>query len=333
MTTRSSDLWFSDGNIVLQAGNTQFKVFQGILAVRSPIFRDMLAMPQAADVELVEGCPLVHMPDEEADAVAFLNAIYHPSSFPSYPNPTTLDTILGCLSLAHKYEVDDLRRRALVHLSSGFPSSLKWLDTISTTKSEEMPFPWRRTWDPAMKNSSVALLRLIRVANVVGAVWILPITFLQLSATSDPLTILDDLTAVDVLGPLREFRIRFNSMLLAADQRTTIAFSDPVDVAGCTNPPGCRRARLLSINELQTRMGVPRVARVAPLRLMGHAQSILERKVNSGDLCSPCGEALRVAQRERFESFWNSLPGLWNLPTWPELEVMKNDALGSNIFV
>ena len=35
MGLEKQDLWFSDGNIVLQAGTSQFKVFHGILDARS----------------------------------------------------------------------------------------------------------------------------------------------------------------------------------------------------------------------------------------------------------------------------------------------------------
>lgn len=73
-----SDVWFEDGNIVIQAERTQFKVYRGTLAVHSPIFKDMFAIPQPP-IEgegTVEGCPVVHLSDTAADVTIVLKAIF-----------------------------------------------------------------------------------------------------------------------------------------------------------------------------------------------------------------------------------------------------------------
>lgn len=38
--------WFSDGNIILQAETTLFKVHRSILATSSPVFAGMFSIPQ-----------------------------------------------------------------------------------------------------------------------------------------------------------------------------------------------------------------------------------------------------------------------------------------------
>jgi hypothetical protein len=37
----ASDLWFDDGNLVLEVGDKKFKIYKGLLARASPIFRGM----------------------------------------------------------------------------------------------------------------------------------------------------------------------------------------------------------------------------------------------------------------------------------------------------
>ena len=73
-----SKIWFKDGNIVLQAGGTQFKVYQGLLAESSPVFADMFSVPQppVADAELVEGCAVVHLTDSVIDVTFVLEALF-----------------------------------------------------------------------------------------------------------------------------------------------------------------------------------------------------------------------------------------------------------------
>ncbi|KAJ7700677.1 hypothetical protein B0H17DRAFT_882729, partial [Mycena rosella] len=75
---RVEELWFEDGNLVLQAGNSQFRLHRSILAARSPVFQDMLSFPQPPESELVEGCPLVRLPDAESEVTVFLKAIFIP---------------------------------------------------------------------------------------------------------------------------------------------------------------------------------------------------------------------------------------------------------------
>ena len=57
------ELWFRDGNVVLIAETTCFRVHVSILSRSSTVFRDMLelATPSASadDIEMMEGCPVV----------------------------------------------------------------------------------------------------------------------------------------------------------------------------------------------------------------------------------------------------------------------------------
>ena len=57
--TREADLWYDDGDIVIQAETTQFRVSKGVLASFSDIFKDMSSIPQPlSDEEVIDGCPV-----------------------------------------------------------------------------------------------------------------------------------------------------------------------------------------------------------------------------------------------------------------------------------
>ena len=72
-----SEPWFNDGNIVIWAGHTQFRVHRGVLSRHSVIFRDMfgLAEPEAGG-QMVDGCPVVHLSDAAEDVRHVLEALY-----------------------------------------------------------------------------------------------------------------------------------------------------------------------------------------------------------------------------------------------------------------
>jgi hypothetical protein len=72
-----SEIWYEDGNIILQAEQTQFRVFRGILSASSDVFRDMFAMPQPGEGEfLVEGCAVVQLTDLAEDWRYILKALF-----------------------------------------------------------------------------------------------------------------------------------------------------------------------------------------------------------------------------------------------------------------
>jgi hypothetical protein len=68
--------WLEEGNIILQAENTRFRVLQSLLSSNSPVFQDMFAIPQPCHQELIDGCPLVFLQDPPEDLTILLNGMF-----------------------------------------------------------------------------------------------------------------------------------------------------------------------------------------------------------------------------------------------------------------
>ncbi|KAJ6453962.1 hypothetical protein C8R45DRAFT_782512, partial [Mycena sanguinolenta] len=156
------DLWFADHNLVLQAGNRQFRVSGGILAARSSVFRDMLSIPQPHTKPLVDGCPVVVLHDAPADAEYFLKAIFDSGMqiLRTAPALFNFHVVAGILRLSTKYDVEYLRHRALLHLSAALPGSLAEHDS-------------RDRIGPFDAEEEVELPLLI-LAHELGLTWALP---------------------------------------------------------------------------------------------------------------------------------------------------------------
>src|ERR1700734_3586787 len=77
-SSRSTDYWFDDGNVVLQVESTLFRVHRSILSMHSEVFRGMFSVPQpvAVDGDLVDNCPVVQLPDRAVDWTHVLKAFY-----------------------------------------------------------------------------------------------------------------------------------------------------------------------------------------------------------------------------------------------------------------
>jgi hypothetical protein len=74
----SKTLWFEDGNLILEAEDTRFRVYRGILVKHSAVFHDILSIPQSSTQELFEGLPVIRVHDSSEDITYLLRALYEP---------------------------------------------------------------------------------------------------------------------------------------------------------------------------------------------------------------------------------------------------------------
>ncbi|KAJ7463494.1 hypothetical protein B0H11DRAFT_2240965 [Mycena galericulata] len=159
---RVDQLWFNDGTLVLVTHTSLFRIYAGLLAKESPVFHDMLQLPQPENRETIDGCPVVRLQDNGRDVEYFLKALFDYKFFLPFPSPTDFDTISGIIRLSKKYEVEALLKRALVHLASAFP----------TAPAE---YPGSSSWKLADQEIRVVLFALE---------WILPVAFYRVCAQS-----------------------------------------------------------------------------------------------------------------------------------------------------
>lgn len=79
VATRAADLWFDDGNVVLVAEETGFKVYKGILCREARVFEDMFSMPASDAQATYEGVlPLIKVQESVQDFTSFLSALFNP---------------------------------------------------------------------------------------------------------------------------------------------------------------------------------------------------------------------------------------------------------------
>lgn len=78
-TTRKRDeeFWFEDGTIILIVQEIEFRIYKGLLASQSPVFKDVLSLPQTtlpllACKDGTSPCAEVCLPDSARDWRAVL---------------------------------------------------------------------------------------------------------------------------------------------------------------------------------------------------------------------------------------------------------------------
>ncbi|GJE91294.1 BTB/POZ domain-containing protein [Phanerochaete sordida] len=123
--TKSVDIWYADGSVVLVADKTAFRVHTSILACSCEVFRDMASIPQPTgedSSETFEGCPVLRLQDSTGDLHHFLKAIYDFSYFrPGVKKP--FPVVAAILRLSTKYIAPVLRAQAIEMFTSAYPAT------------------------------------------------------------------------------------------------------------------------------------------------------------------------------------------------------------------
>ncbi|KAJ7142086.1 hypothetical protein C8R43DRAFT_1016273 [Mycena crocata] len=316
---RFEELWFEDGNVVVQAGNRQFRVFRGILAARSPVFKDMFSFPQPTDSETVDVCPLVRFTDSAEDVTVFLKAIFEPSFFLPFPAPTDFDAITGCLRLGQKYQVDYLRSRALIHLTSRYPMSLSAFDQFAWQENDRIPLDCR-----------ICVMQLCRELD---CPWILPFAFYYFA-----IHFLDvsEVIFEEILyrGNPTGLSERDQHLFLVGHHRQshkTVSrilqfFLDPLAVDGCTSPAQCISGR---IDAYTSALKVMETDPNSPLDFWNQYDWISLESAHT--ICPACLESLKISHQGARQKLWDEIPGIYGLPSWSELEGLRDAAIGDGL--
>ncbi|KAJ7715501.1 hypothetical protein B0H14DRAFT_3013857, partial [Mycena olivaceomarginata] len=314
--TRAEGLWFADGGLIIRAETTLFRLSRDFLAARSPVFADMVSLPTPKNVEMMNGCPFVFLTDSAKDLATFLKALIYSDFFESFPAPTTFSDIASVLRMSHKYEVDYLRKRALIHLSAVCPTTLlEWERFDSTTCS----------WFP---DTDVEYLDLILLARQTSANWILPTAFYRLCQHVDEDSIINganllELTSSDKVACMRAIR----TLETTCTTRVLEFLSTPLHIKGCHSvmPLRCAYSRI------KTRFAAEswrqyEAAKVPFLPLELWSISDWDRAALA-DVCRNCMSFVKEAHKEAKQDVWDRLPALFGLCDWRSLEKLKTEAL------
>ncbi|KAI0333055.1 hypothetical protein GY45DRAFT_1245344 [Cubamyces sp. BRFM 1775] len=173
---RDADYWFEDGNIILVARVVSFKVYKGLLAEHSPVFRNMFliaqASPRSAAEQSADGCPVVYLDDTPEDLHQLFKFIFPLGASIRLNQAPMIDIemLAALIRLDHKYELPSLHQQALSFLSTYYMADFDaWADGNNATH-----------WSPEPIHAITAI-EIVRLTNTPS---ILPTAFYQLATLS-----------------------------------------------------------------------------------------------------------------------------------------------------
>ncbi|KAK6981522.1 BTB domain-containing protein [Favolaschia claudopus] len=301
---RIDDLWFEDGNLVLATQISLFRVYRGLLAKESPVFRDMLRIPQPTDAETLDNCPVVHLPDDDEDVEFFLKALFDYKSFPPPPCPTTFEALRGVARLSKKYEVDLLYKRALAHFATAFPTTLT-------------DYPPSSSWTVGPHHHLLSVL----LARELTVEWVLPIAFYGVCRELSVDSVLNGLhvenTRMELCPQDKRVSLEQYTALRGNASSAILEFLwRPDSFKGCLSSAQCKASRVDCRRTAENR----RTKDIMPLTLW-----------TDGDwseltVCERCLKAMKTAHKSALDRLWDSLPERFGLARWDTMEEMKRHA-------
>ncbi|KAK6966294.1 hypothetical protein R3P38DRAFT_3246525 [Favolaschia claudopus] len=313
--TQVDELWFEEDNLIVRANESLFRVSKGFLAARSPVLKEML-VENPGKLSTMLGCPVLVLPHSGMSVTHFLKALFDADYFLPPPQRCSMPALMEILRLAHVYQVEFLRKRALLHFSALFSSSMAdvvGLTRLSVNADKESSADDRTL--PA--GAGGVLLAAFQVASEVGALWSIP-TIAYRCCTMD-------LAGLFALPEWDSLSVTQRRQLLIAREKQKLATRLVsrfllVEIEDCATF-ACRAARLhwLKLVDDRSRKGHDS----DPLNFWTKE----DWRDMRHEFCEVClAEYKRICSEEK-ASFWSELPRLFGLPDWQELLRMKEEAL------
>ncbi|KZT66662.1 hypothetical protein DAEQUDRAFT_767876 [Daedalea quercina L-15889] len=185
---RDEKIWLDDGNTVIIAEKTAFRVHRSVLSLHSEVFRDLFTVPPSASEETLEGCPVVRVSDTADDMRHVLWDLYSGrTTLVGSGRQADFDVVAALLRLAHKYQITNVREDALFKIKA-----LYAFETLAHGKLESHPLLSYKPEDA---------FQVVQLAHLTGAVSLLPVV-LCLSCTcgvfDHPTTVIDCLSVYKI---------------------------------------------------------------------------------------------------------------------------------------
>ncbi|KZP08008.1 hypothetical protein FIBSPDRAFT_840652 [Athelia psychrophila] len=300
-----SDIWYDDGNVILQAETTQFKVYRGALAEASSVFKDMFSFPQpeSLDPRAVEGCPVVQLSDSAEDVTCILQTLY--MTFGDNPGlKLPFGVVSAFLRLGQKYDIQSLYIEGRNRVFQEIPATLPAYDSLNDRTAVD----------------SSGLIPLVVLARKTGLLSILPYVLYRCCVEySAKKLIAHDSAMPDQSNAALPYQDQLACLtgrpaIYSAQANTTYTWlsTNQINTLGtCARPRLCKAAK--------------QSIRLKTFRLVPKIIALERWSPASKGLCEECASAAHAQHDAGRAEFWEHLPAIFDLPPWSELLKERSD--------
>ncbi|KAF7315166.1 BTB domain-containing protein [Mycena indigotica] len=308
-----SDIWHSDGSLILQAGKTQFRVHWSVLSSHSSVFKDMQINCQPGTPEsLVEGCPVIELYDDPQSVKTILRVLYNPTSFlrrdARSKGSYKFAYVASLVRMGRKYDFGNLWDLALGVLEAEIPMTPAGYDDLraasnKTTFIEDYP---------GVYLDILSLLREQNILSLLPSAYYLVVAKYTMQELLDGVARGDGTTAVLAAAELRQ-------CILSRYKIRSIQF-EPSYALSCFResiPPAYYSDKCRN-NDTRSKSCV--AVRLQQISAHSTFPALFPPTSQLKGLCSIClEEASEVLEAGR-QKGWEDLPSFFDLPPWSELK-------------
>jgi hypothetical protein len=124
---------FEASIIVRSSDHVNFRLHKSVLAMSSPFFKDLLSLPQPPDAEIVDGLPVVALPEDAGLLNSLISLLY-----PITPViPDSYQKVFALLAVCKKYEMKSVQSIIWAMIKAGTllaPSKAKWFSAYAIAR-------------------------------------------------------------------------------------------------------------------------------------------------------------------------------------------------------
>ncbi|KAF8216748.1 hypothetical protein K438DRAFT_1953652 [Mycena galopus ATCC 62051] len=298
-----SETWRSDGNVVLQAGTTQFRVHWSVLALHSSVFRDMQGLPQPTDQPTIDGCPIVELSDNPDDVEYLLKALYIPIFYRPKTVRFTLPSVGAVIRLGRKYDFKNLLDSAVACLESEYrATTLEEYDALPENYETIQSYA-------GVTFDAIALASSNNILSVLPCVYYFAVQCFSLAQLFHGIRKRDGTLASLLSIDLGRCVLARERLLISQFQPgNTLGWARKWDFNDCTTLERCRIARDHVLSEYLDSALIGALVKPSDLGL--------------SKFCATCIRHIHECITSGRKKLWEGLPQIFDLPPWSEL---KND--------
>ncbi|KAJ7061761.1 hypothetical protein C8F01DRAFT_1230956 [Mycena amicta] len=283
-TVVHSSVWFEDGNLIIQAAETRFRVYRGVLTLHSAVLKERVDELSSSSLH-IDVCPVLVVSDSPTDVEHVLKKIFFSSYADSEPIP--FEDIASFARLGRAWRIKAPFDNALMRLRCAFPSSFDGI-TLSTR--------FQHILRPA---GLQLVLDTISLAHELQIPILLPATYLHISPPhmlAHAVAHIPQVATVTVLS-----------------SHSSLRQARAIHLFGwLSEAPRCEQVHACSWNKIVTR-----------LALWDPNGGLYEWRCSkelAEGLCLKCATDAQTRYMAGSQNFWSLLPEIFGLPPWADLE-------------
>ncbi|KAI0089227.1 hypothetical protein BDY19DRAFT_944764 [Irpex rosettiformis] len=310
--SRDPRYYFDDGNVVILAEDTIFRVHKGVLSLHSGVFKDLLNLPQPPGGETLDSCPLVRIQDTAFHIKWLLETMYDgAATILLHPKPEAPGSIAALYHLSligDKYAVEHLVEYVYKILLVLFPTS---------DLSHWEPFTKRMEHANLVRCDSkrvelALIVKMIRLWHP-GATRLLPLVFYsycQVPLNQINLKIEGDVAPLQP-GDIQRCLTAIPGLFARKFQTYNVFSATGVDHDSCINPEECGDALFQLSYSVMERKDIGNLpCPLEDLEKWCHKQEAWAK------LCENCTDDIELGISRFRLGTWFQLGLIFDLPEW-----------------